>query len=314
VSTTTINEELGQIEYVLTDKTGTLTQNKMILRGLCIGDKLFGGNFHNINKDTKFGPDGKEDTTKKDEFRFKIHSPDYFDQELEEYLSSKPTANDLPFPMDVWTEPMKKQNYGNSTGARDAKMASMRSVDPTLNLSKPKSKQFTYIPQFDGEDDQMNEFVCRDKKLFSSEVTGPRERVMWSKPKNKIGDQSKSALRDSVYERNKDRRRSLSNFLGANPSKERRFPKNLQGGTVFRTYEELTQEFLICAALNHECLIQQGEEGETRFSGSSPDEIAICQGAKNLNVKFLGNSLGKSTIDYYGQILTYEVPIVSPYP
>lgn len=55
VSTSTINEELGEVEYVLTDKTGTLTQNKMILRGLCIGDKLFGGDFiKNDEGDSEF--------------------------------------------------------------------------------------------------------------------------------------------------------------------------------------------------------------------------------------------------------------------
>ena len=32
------------MEYLISDKTGTLTENKMILRGVCIGDRVFGGN------------------------------------------------------------------------------------------------------------------------------------------------------------------------------------------------------------------------------------------------------------------------------
>lgn len=37
-----LNEELGQIEYIFTDKTGTLTQNKMQFRAAFIGRQLFG--------------------------------------------------------------------------------------------------------------------------------------------------------------------------------------------------------------------------------------------------------------------------------
>jgi magnesium-transporting ATPase (P-type) len=71
VSTTTVNEELGQIEYILTDKTGTLTQNKMILRGLIIGDQLFGGDFSLDEQGDKV---------------FNVKSKEEFDQDLEGFL------------------------------------------------------------------------------------------------------------------------------------------------------------------------------------------------------------------------------------
>lgn len=40
--TTTLNEELGQIKYVFTDKTGTLTQNIMTFNKCSINSKSYG--------------------------------------------------------------------------------------------------------------------------------------------------------------------------------------------------------------------------------------------------------------------------------
>lgn len=42
VFSSSINEELGQIQYIFTDKTGTLTCNKMIFRFCTIGNNSFG--------------------------------------------------------------------------------------------------------------------------------------------------------------------------------------------------------------------------------------------------------------------------------
>lgn len=49
VQTSTLNEELGQIKYIFTDKTGTLTQNSMKFKSMCIMGKIFG-----LNSNSKF--------------------------------------------------------------------------------------------------------------------------------------------------------------------------------------------------------------------------------------------------------------------
>lgn len=60
VQTSTLNEELGQVSYIFSDKTGTLTRNFMELRKVCIGKYTYGQDYYSHDSSNKNKVDAKE--------------------------------------------------------------------------------------------------------------------------------------------------------------------------------------------------------------------------------------------------------------
>ena len=373
VSTTTVNEELGQIEYVLTDKTGTLTQNKMILRGLMIGDKLFGGDFVLDSHGDK---------------SFKVKSKDQFDQELDLYLRNQ-TDQKMPYAMDVAHFKVPIQKIGTTSAPKNSNLENSRvegndqinfmeqarlsfrkhsqiensddgAVQDNINLKKKVKRQESLIIDHHIEA-QKQKLILRTNTLAdlypeeqykyadvaksseymegmshgmpnlklptypihltsSQDRHGPletnplkftkkgREVDLDAERQNQIKFMDDIEKNDEVLQQNK--------FFFDLPAKDRVYPKcNYQNGTVFETYTELAHEFMACAALCHELLVEEKKEADGNISksyqGSSPEEIAICLGAKQCGIEFMGNKLGSSKVDFLGEIQDWEVLIVS---
>jgi magnesium-transporting ATPase (P-type) len=134
VNTSTVNEELGQIEYILTDKTGTLTQNKMVLQGVFIGDQVFGGEF--TKRDGKVHYESFADKQKRNKKRILTALDEQFDHSLHNIMKTENKVR-LRKPVVVSNQHIHDETISMGSMASKKSDISAKALKVELNLSPP---------------------------------------------------------------------------------------------------------------------------------------------------------------------------------
>jgi magnesium-transporting ATPase (P-type) len=383
--TATINEELGSIEYILSDKTGTLTKNQMELRAFCVADKIFGGSFVNSkirstnnnfpneqsvfstamtpkknrslisqNKDTNFNlEDYENDFDSELVFLSKFGKGSMLPRRMT--LRGENDPGDLEKIQEVNSEQeselRKDKNSLEEIELEDEQIARLnaenrRNSKPTIFTFNPdhkpltnstkypnsaakhmelKSKRLKSNSELEGELHSLTPVARYDKRLPSeSQLSDLEDHIQKSFDKDetemmfKKNFKAGEALPNQVYPSPKFMKtwglttpdttgetgetETLEDALGIDDGKD----------IVYSTYYELVNEFLECAALAHEVLVENDEEepGKKKYQSSSPDEVAICERLRDVDIEFQGLNLGTAQVKFHKKVQKFEQKMV----
>ena len=255
VQTSTLNEELGQVKYIFSDKTGTLTKNYMNFKRVTIG-------FNQYNKQRKKEID---------------NSYNIYDNKKEKD-KNKENKNDIVITVKGNINGKNKDEKYDNDNTKSFMIEKNNIGINDINDKSNKKNGIEYYKDDYGritnvlflDDEQLKE----DMKLINSNQRNETKELVQSN-NNIIHNNSNS----SSEERDDD---SLNNNIDYNKKKEK---------AEKLTQEKYLDLFMTAISTCHSGIISEKEFDKTKkliYQASSPDEIAILNFARKFKYIFYG--------------------------
>ncbi|XP_067642213.1 phospholipid-transporting ATPase ID isoform X2 [Eurosta solidaginis] len=311
--TTTLNEELGQIQYIFSDKTGTLTQNIMTFNKCSINGRTYGDVF-----DLRTG----EVIEVTDKQKYVQNSSNYNLNVINSANKSTPAPTILLHTAEVHPKSTIMVSSPELGGAADVSIA-------TTALRASNNDSMVLLPIGDTTNARHTSFVsaihddsapnpsAKNRRDFecsdddgSSNTSNPectQAKVCWRRQHSTSQSPTKPIRRQlSTLSNASDKAFEPVDF-SANPEYEPHFcwyDKTLLDAV--RSDEEHAHNFFRLLALCH-TVMPEYVEGRLEYQAQSPDESALVSAARNFGFVFRSRTPNSITIEVMGNREEYEL-------
>jgi magnesium-transporting ATPase (P-type) len=299
VNNFTLSDELGRVEFILSDKTGTLTKNKLTLDAIWVGGQVYGGQvLQEPNGTVKFeknccqlSEDDLKDIKGHDlkDFKFTFYDKKLFfgleGDQVDEELSEKYelVGGNQRTGSDKAKGEAKGETQGEGGGEGRGKG---RGDGRGEGRGERRGEGSSSKSAIEGND--------RGQPVGSSNRLSVEPMAREPSPKNLEAFWVRQGTPD--VEGWSDRKGvSVEGFNKTNNSNG--FRKTRKSPTKELSRQSQVQKEMVRAlVMCHSCMVQNNKEStRSKFSGTSPDEVCILKGIQSLGYDFLGDFANKRT-------------------
>lgn len=297
--TSELIEELGQVEFLFSDKTGTLTVNKMDFKSCFIGGVMF-GDFEGDDLNS-----------------------------VENIQNAKSNKNYNRNKIDKTINDDKSSDYNNQNEAEDEEEQNDNASDKVQKQAfKKKPKNFIKEKNNFEENLDYEKFIEKENVNFAGDKR--LANILFSEVnENEINN----AFGVSEMSENENNNNFSNNYAANNPNYNFGFNKNNNENfenahSLYEKYDVLPDanltvmefkkkiiNFFRSCALCHSAINEKDKHGKYQFASSSPDEIAFLQGAKKNGFAFSKRTTNTIEIlnSYTKEIEKWEILLEIPF-